>query len=308
MKARSKYLLAKIEATYGIDPTPAAANAVITHGLERTIYDGNVIERDQDRATLGSTESINTAPFVTHSFGVECVGSGALGTAPAYGALLRACGMAETITAATKVEYDFISSSFESIASYYDRGGERQIALGMRGNCALSFAVGAIPMMNFTMTGLYAKPATVTAVTPIYTAYRDPVPVNKTNTPTCTIGAYDLIVQSLDIDFGNEVPHLNLVNFEEVLLTNRAVSGTMTVIAPTIATKDLFALVESHAGATTSAFQLIHDVTPDLFQLDAPAMQLSGISEVDINGEQGYTIPFKLLPSSGDDELKISII
>lgn len=307
MKTRSKYILSKIESTYGTDPTPGASEAILTHGLERTIYDGNVIERGQDQATLGSTESINTAPFVAHQFGVEVAGSGTLGTVPAFGVLLRACGMAETINAATDVQYDPVSSSFESIASYYDRGGERQIALGMRGNCALSFAVGALPMMNFTMTGLYAKPATVTAVTPVTSSFQNPIPVNKANTPTCTIGAYDLIVQSLDIDFGNDVPHLNLVNFEEVLLTNRAMTGSMTVIAPTIATKDMFALVESHAGASSSAFQLIHGPTPNLFQLDAPAMQLTGISEIDINGEQGYTLPFKLLPSSGDDELKITI-
>ncbi|MFT5766737.1 MAG: hypothetical protein ACI9DH_000556 [Halioglobus sp.] len=307
MKTRSKYLLAKIESTYKTDPTPVASEAILTHELERTIYDGNVIERGQDRATFGSTESINTAPFVTHSYGVEVAGSGTLGTAPAFGVLLRACGMAQTVSAGVSVEYDPVSSSLESIAAYYDRGGERQISLGMRGNCALSFAVGAIPMMNFTFTGLYAKPATVTAVTPVTTTFQVPVPVNKTNTPTCTIGTYDLIVQSLDIDFGNDVSHLNLVNFEEVLQADRAMSGSMTVIAPTIATKDMFALVESHAGASSSAFQLIHGASPNLFQVDAPAMQLNGISEVDINGEQGYTIQFKLLPSSGDDDIKITI-
>jgi len=102
------------------------------------------------------------------------------------------------------------------------------------------------------------------------------------------------------------VPHLNLVNYEEVLITDREMTGTITALAPLISAKDMFDLVESHNGITTSAFQLIHGPTPNIVQLDAPAMQLTGISEVDISGEQGYQMPFRLIPSSGDDELKIT--
>lgn len=307
MKTRSKYLLAKIESTYATDPTPVAANAIITSNLEREVYAGPVVTRENDRSSLGARQQINTAPMVTQKFSVEMMGSGTLGTPPNYGVLLRACGMAETITASTKVEYLPVSSAYESITDYYDRGSERQIVKGIRGNCGLSFAVGAIPKWNFQLTGLYAKPANVTMVTPAPTPNRSPYPVNKANTPTCTIGAYALMLQSLELDFGNQVPHLNMVNYEEVLITDRNMTGTIVCLAPHISTKDMFALVESHAGITTSAFQLIHGPTPDIVQLDAPAMQLTGINEVDINGEQGYSMTFNLTPSTGDDELKITI-
>lgn len=306
MKTRKKYLLAKIEATYGTDPTPAAADAMLTSGLQREIYGGPTITRDLDRDVLGADEQINTSPMVTQQFSVEMAGSGTLGTPPGYGALLRACGFAETIAASTDVQYDPVSSGYESIATYYDRDGERQIALGIRGSGGISMAVGQMPRFNFNLTGLYAKPAAQTLVTPETTTFQVPVPVNKANTPTCTIGAYDLIMQSLDIDFGNQVPHVNLVNYEEVLITDREMTGTMTVLAPLISSKDMFALVESHSGITTSAFQVIHATTPNIVQLDAPKMQLTGISEVDINGEQGYQLPFRLIPDSGDDELKIT--
>ena len=306
MKTNSKYILVKIESTYGTDPTPAAADAIRTNGLQREIYGGQVVTRETDRSTLGAREQINTAPMVTRSFSAEMSGSGALGTPPNLATLFRACGFAETIDAGVDVQYEPVSSSYESVASYYDRGGERQISLGNRSSGGLSFNAGAIPLFNFALTGLYTKPAAVTMVTPAATPDRDPYPVNKANTPTCTIGSYDLILQSLELDFGNEVPHVNLVNYEEVLITNRLMSGTITALAPLVSTEDLFALVESHAGTTTSAFQLIHGPTPDIVQLDAPAMQLTTISEVDINGEQGYQMGFNLIPSSGDDELKIT--
>lgn len=308
MKTRKKYLLAKIESTYGVDPTPTNAEAILTMGLQRTPYDGNTIERDTDRSTLGADESINTAPFVTYSFGVECAGSSALGVAPGFGALLRACGMAETINASTSVEYDPVSASYESVAQYYDRDVERQISLGMRGNLNFDFNRGQIPKMNFVFTGLYNKPVTLTPVVPNTSVFQTPLPVTNANTPTCTLGAYDLILQSLNIDLGNQVTHQNLVNLEDVKITDRQSTGTMTLLAPEVTSKDLFALVESHSGTITKeAFQLIHGPAGNLFQIDCPAMQLTTITEVDIEGEAGYQIGFKLIPVSGDDEIKITI-
>lgn len=309
MKTRKKYLLAKIESTYGTDPTPVAGDAILTMGLQREVYGGPTVQRNNDRDTLGADETINTAPMVTAGFQVEIAGAGAAGDVPAYGSLLRACGFAETINASTSVEYEPVSASYESITAYYDRDGERQVMKGMRGNVGLSIVAGQLPVFNFNLTGLYAKPATQTPVTPDTSSFEYPLPVNYTNTTACTIGSYDVLLQSLELDIGNQVPHLNMVNYEEVLITDREATGTMTLLAPTIATEDLFALVESHNGISTDTFQLIHGTTAgNKFQIDAPKIQLAGISEVDIQGEQGYQIPFRLLYSSGDDEVKFTVL
>ena len=114
MKTRKKYILAKIETTYGTDPTPAAANAILTSGLQRSLYEGNVVTRELDRETLGNDETVNTAPYVMIEFAVELAGAGTAGDAPDYGVLLRACGFAETIDAGVDVEYAPVSSGFES--------------------------------------------------------------------------------------------------------------------------------------------------------------------------------------------------
>lgn len=306
MLTRSKYLLAKMESTYATDPTPAAANAIITNALSRTIYGGPRIERETDRAALGARAQVNASPMVGISFNAEIMGSGTLGTPPNIGAVLRACGFDETISASTSVAYAPVSSGYESIACYYDRGAERQIALGVRGTGGLTMNAGSFPLFNFELTGLYAKPANVTMVTPAPTPNIEPVPVNNTNTPDCTIGSYDVIMTALTIDFGNTVPHQDFVNNDTVDITDRVMTGQITFLAPHIGTKDIFALVQSHAGATTDTFQLIHGATPNIFQLDAPAIQLTDIQEVDINGTQGYQCPFRLLPSSGDDELTMT--
>lgn len=307
MKTRKLYLLSKIESTYGTDPTPADSDAIITQGLSREIYSGPRVTRENDRSELGAREEINTAPYVTRTFSAEMSGSGTLGTPPNIATILRACGFAQTISAGVSVAYEPVSGGYESISTYYDRDGERQRTFGVRGTGGISINAGAIPLLNFTLTGFYQRPIASSLITPAPTPSRKPVPVNKANTPTATLGSYDLELQSLEIDFGNSVNHMNLVNYEEVLITDRAMSGSMVIKAPLVSAKDLFALAESNNGVTTEAFQLIHGATPDIIQLDAPAMQLSGIEEVDLNGEQGYRLPFRLLPTaSGDDELAIT--
>lgn len=309
MKTRKRYILAKIETTYGTDSTPAAGtNAILTSGLQRTIYEGNTVERNLDRATLGADEQINTGPYATLSFSVEVAGSGTAGTAPAWGPLLRACGFDETIDAGVDVEYAPVSDSYESVTIYYDQDGERQILKGCRGTVQFMLSPGQIPMLQFSFTGLYAKPAAISPVTPVVSSFLTPLPVNKANTPTCKIGAYNAIMQALDLNWGGEVPYLNFVNLEEVFIVDRAPVGNITILAPTIATKDMFALGESHNGVTTSTFELVHGTTAgNIITLAAPKAQLSGIQEADISGELGYQFGLRLLPNAGDDELTITL-
>jgi len=112
MKSKSKVLLAKIEVTEDTDPTPVGTDAVLTTGLNVDIYTGNTISRDFDRATLGASEVINTNPHNSLSFDVEMQASSTAGTAPAYGPVLRACGLSETISAGVSVTYAPVSSGF----------------------------------------------------------------------------------------------------------------------------------------------------------------------------------------------------
>lgn len=309
MKARKKYILAKIESTYGTDPTPAAANAILTSGLTRTMYDGNTITRENDRATLGGDETVNTAPYVMFEFSVELAGAGTAGAAPAYGPLLRACGFSETLEVGVDAVYQPVSGSFESVTIYYDRDGERQIATGCRGSVEFTFSAGGYPQMNFRLLGQYAKPAAATPVVPDVSGFTDPLPVNNTNTGTCTLDSYALQLQSLSLNMNAETPFLDLVNFTEILYVDRAPSGDMSFLAPTIASKDIMALVQSHLGTISkTAFQIIHGSTGgNIVQLDAPKVQLSGISETEIEGEQGYQSTALFLPDAGDDEVVLTI-
>lgn len=101
MYFRKKTLLAKIESSYGVDPTPTgSSNAILTKNLQIQLMQGNTVNRDVDRPTLGNDLTYHVAPYTKITFDVELAGSGTAGVAPAYAPLLKACGFAETAIAA----------------------------------------------------------------------------------------------------------------------------------------------------------------------------------------------------------------
>jgi len=144
---RNRIVLAKIESSYGTDPTPTgAANSILVKNLNRVIYEGNRVSRDVVYTYMGNDEEVNTGPFVTVTFDVEFAGGSAAGTAPQFGVLLRACGLAEVVSASTSVTYNPISSSHESATLYFNYDGENQVIVGARGTMRLGCQRGAIPM------------------------------------------------------------------------------------------------------------------------------------------------------------------
>lgn len=101
MSLRLKVLsvLAKIEATYAVDPTPSgAANAVLLNGQPTlTPMEMPSVQRDVLRPFFGNSESLPGSIYGKLELNVESAGPGAAGTAPAWGVLMRACGFSETI-------------------------------------------------------------------------------------------------------------------------------------------------------------------------------------------------------------------
>lgn len=98
---RKRIILAKVETTYGTDSAPTgAANAILVRNLDVTPLDADVVSRDVVRPFLGSQGQLIAGQKVIVSMEVELAGSGTAGSAPAYGPLLRACGLSEILNAA----------------------------------------------------------------------------------------------------------------------------------------------------------------------------------------------------------------
>jgi DhnA family fructose-bisphosphate aldolase class Ia len=106
---RAKVILAKIEATEGVDAVPVVAtDAILTRNFSSIPLVVDTLERNLDLPTVGRSKSTSTNARQTMSFEVEIAGSGTAGTATKWSRLLQACGMAApVVTAGGKVEQKF---------------------------------------------------------------------------------------------------------------------------------------------------------------------------------------------------------
>lgn len=304
--SRKRLILIKSEATYGTDASPAGTDAVLVSDLSITPVQSDTVDRELIRPYLGASEQLLANVKVEVTFKVEFAGSGTAGTAPAYGKALKACGYSETISAGVSVTYAPVSSSFGSVTIYYNVDGVLHKVTGCRGTYVLNAAVGEIPSIEFTMTGIYNTPTDTAAPTATYSNQATPVIFKNGNTTSFQFLSYAGCLQSVELDGGNEVLYRELVGCtKEVLITNRAVSGTVVIEATTMAQKNYFtaALTDSTLGNLT--FQ--HGQTAgNIITLTSSSIDIADPSYDDQDGIHMLSIPFIAVPTgSGNNELSI---
>lgn len=93
---RKRQIAAKVESVEGTAETLAAADANLLVYEPSVTDDIPLFERNPARASLSPLVDIPGVKMRKFSFAVDLKGSSAIGTAPSYGKLLRACGMKET--------------------------------------------------------------------------------------------------------------------------------------------------------------------------------------------------------------------
>lgn len=307
LKFRKKVILAKIETTYGTDATPTgAANAILVHDVSITPMQGDVISRDLVRPTLGNDQQIHVGTHVAIEFDVEAAGAGAAGTAPAYGPILRACGLAETVNAGTDVQYDPVSTGEEAATIYFHLDGQKHALTGARGSFSLRLDPKGIPYLHFSLLGLWVDPATAADPTPDFGSFQSPLAVTNDNTPTFTLHGISPNMLGFSFDQNNQVVYRNVVGEESVQITDRSPGGQVTIEAPALTTKNFFTVARAN---TLAAAQIVHGTTAgNIVQFDASQVQLLQPQYGESDGVATLQMGLSVVPtSSGDDEFKLTI-
>ena len=304
---RKRLILAKAEATYGTDPTPTgSANAILVRNLEITPLQSDIVQRELIRPYLGNYEQLLAQTRVQVTFEVELAGSGAAGTAPAYGPVLKACGLSETVVATTSVTYAPVSTSFSSVTIYFFQDGIRHIVTGARGTFTLNGQVGAIPTIAFTMTGIYNAPTDTALATPTYANQATPLIFKNGNTTSFSAFSYSGALQSIDLNVGNEIVYRELIGgTKEVLITDRKPAGTMSIEAVLLATKNYFTV---STGSTTGSVSFQHGTTAgNIATLTMAQADLADASYAELNGIAMMNLPYVATPTAaGNDELSLA--
>ena len=305
--SRKRLILAKTESTYGTDPTPTGtANAILVRNLEITPLQADTVTRDLIRPYLGNSDQLLAQTRVEVTFEVELAGSGTAGTAPAYGPVLKACGLSETVVATTSVTYAPVSASFSSVTIYFHNDGIRHKVTGCRGTFELNAEVGQIPVISFTMTGIYNAPTDEALPSPTYANQAAPLIFKNGNTSNFSIFSYSGCLQSLSFQLANEVIYRELVGCtKESLIVNRAPAGDVVIEAPSIATKDFFTIA---TGSSTGSISFQHGGTAgNIVTFTTAQSDIANPSYSDQDGIQMLNLPYVAVPTSaGNDELSLA--
>jgi hypothetical protein len=302
---RNLAVVAKTETVYGEDSVPTgAANAILMVNARIEPLVGEEVQRELSLPYMGHQGSMLVGNHVRLTGEVEIAGSGAAGTAPKVGPLLRACAMMEVIDVGVDVQYAPISKLQESAALYFFLDGVKHAMLGTRGNWTLSKTPKQIPRFNFTLTGLLG-PITDTALPALtLTGWQKPLPVNNLNT-TLSLHGLSGTCEGLTLDLGNQIEPRFLIGSESIQHVDRSTTGNVVLEAGLLAAKNWFSIAQAH---TLGALAVQHGtVAGNIVQFDAPNVQIGrptyGESQKIVNN----SLPLMLIPSAaGNDELTIT--
>jgi hypothetical protein len=296
---RKRLILIETESSYGSDPTPTGADAVLVRDLSITPQSSDVVSRDLIRPYLGASQQLLANTKVECAFSVELAGSGTAGTAPQYGKALEACGLIKSAPDASTVKYEPESSGFNSVTIHYNIDGVRHKVTGCRGNLTLNATVGEIPSLDFAFTGIYNAPDDTALPTPTYANQDDPLIFKNGNTSSFELLSYAGALQSFSMDLGTSLVYRELVGgTKEVLITDRAVSGSVSIEAVLMATKDFFAAAVDD-DAPLGNLQFTHGATAgNIVQFTSSKVDIGDVSYGDQDGIAMLEIPYTCVPDS----------
>lgn len=317
-KAIDAAILAKIESSYGVDPTPTGvANAMRVYGQTVEPLNIKYVENPYLRGYAGGNPELIGAIHKKVSFSVDLAGAGAAGTAPAYSPLLRACAFAETISDGARVEYNPISNNEESVTIYYYESGVIYKLLGARGDFELDMTSGNKPALKFSFIGIDGG-IVATASTPAttLTGFKDPLVVTNPNTADvlvgCTYatgalsGGVSYPSRGLNFKTSNSPTHDEILGGEAITVERKGVTGSVEF--------DLTAAQEVTfegyvRNATLNSLGLVHGTTAGYKVLVfAPSVQLKGAKPTYSNGQRRTTFDVSALPLVGNDDLRIVVL
>lgn len=290
-------ILGKRELTYGVDPTPTGgANYIEAYDPSMPSYEATMAERMPVRPEPGPISTIVGTGAYKLDLGCHLASSGTAGTVPPMADLLVACGLDETVTPATDVEYTPVTKfdgTEESTTLYDYLGGILHEGNGCRGNLQLEFPHDDIPTAKFSFQGNRVNPSDVVVPAVTVTAWRKPLHVNKANTQFSLHGETP-VLHKLSLDLGNVVTWKDYANSaQQTRITGRAIKGSVSIEAALLADKDWYAAVRTHA---LGALQLVHGlVAGDTVEVGATQVQLLNPKPEDADGIQVLTFDLNIL-------------
>lgn len=300
-------ILAKIEVTYGTDPTPTGlANAILCGDVDYDVIDSKV-ERNNIKPNYGAKRFVSIGEGQKLSFSVELKGSGVAGTAPEIGPLLRACNFTQVISAGVSVTYTPNSAQAgESVTLYYYLDGLLHKITGARGSWAIAEGkVNTYVTLKFEFTGIYGGPVAEALASPTWNATVPPV----FRGAAFAIDTYAAVIDGLALECKNDVVKRADLNAAtgilEWFIKERSVTAKISPEMVLPATKDFWGIWQ--AGTAVAMTATIGSAAGNRCVITAPAVQLDKPKYGDRENIVTADLPLVLAPTAaGNDELVLA--
>ncbi|MBV7454302.1 hypothetical protein KW843_07455 [Acidovorax sp. sif1233] len=307
MNMSNMVLLAMKQVAKGTPAAPVpGTHAILCRGLTPQPIKGKFVERNLIRGSKGNQGALFTSEHRVFEFEVELAGSGAAGTAPKFGTLLKGCDMSETLTAATSAVYQphGVVGDYITLFCYMD--GVLMKMTDAKGSVNLSLNAEEIPVMKFNYIGKFHPvedqpfPAGI-----LFTGFQQPLTVGDSNTATFTIAGLDLVTKSFSIDLANQLSWRNWINDAGVRSPDRNPTASAVFEMTDVATKDW---ANDVLKGTLMPLQIVHGVTAgNIVTIDAPKLQFN--QEPSLSDEDKTAMlsaNFAVMPDAGNDELVLT--
>ena len=295
---RKRSILAKAESSYGSDPTPTgSANYVQVIDLNIEPIVSDEVSRDLIRPYMGNYEVIPANTRVNVTFDVEMAGSGSAGTAPKYGAILKACGLSETTVTSTSVTYAPVTTPSDSVTLFVNYDGIRHKVTGARGTFSINCEVNNIPRISFSLTGIFNAPTDTALPTVTVSNQASPLIFKNGSTSNFAIFGFAAALQSWNLDFNNEVIYRELVGgTKEVLITDRRPSGTAVIESVALSSHNFFT---DYTGTSTGTNTWLHGtVAGNKVTVSCPQTDLGQPTYEESDGITMLSLPFMATPTA----------
>jgi len=277
------------------DNITTSADVLILPTVKTTEY------KNIGNGATGNNQTQTIPDLTTTDFTVEVIArtGGALGVAPSYGELLKACGLSEVVTASTDVTYTPAKSFVQGTAKGYLDGSYRDVT-GITGDITLGGKVGELAKFSFAMKGFTTLSETAGANPTVTVDTNTNLKVE--NATIITVGGDSIPLTSFEFKTGNQINETNAVGKNEFYISD--IKPTINVKA--VKTKG----VATHWADLKSNTEKIVVVTlgstaGDKITLTATYCNPTTVSESDDSGKIVYDETFECQSSAGYDNFSI---
>jgi len=309
MAYRDQLLQIKVEATSGTLETMVGADVVQVGQFTPTIQDFGQAERSMLSARPGTPVA---AAMVQRTMSFEAPfefsGSGTAGTASGLDKHLLAASFNKASVGSTSVTYGLAwppPATTYSVGFFLD--GVRYACAGARvKSIKIGAKAGEIVTASASYMGLYRAPSTLANPTPTFPTQAAAVAFNSASATAggLTLAGVAICVEEFEINIDNTLELFDHAGCTPTIdHTDRAVSGSITIARPSIASLDV---LTNAANSTLGALVLPWGTTAgNITTATLPQIQLAPVGLVDIRGKAGFKLDFTMISSASNQELSI---